>query len=90
MGKIVRINMSVLTRMEYSLDVEVPEDATDSELQEFSNELYDLTEGSEFTEDPDFWEKGSVWCDADIEDLEDADKKFVRDEEGNLIEKNKD
>lgn len=56
--KIVRVNLSALTRAEWSALVEIPADAPEDRIDELADRFYDGIDGSEFTPDPEFWEKG--------------------------------
>ena len=58
--KLVQVNLAALTRVEWSALVRVPRGA---DLQEVTDRFYDYLEGSEFTSDPHFWEKGDCWAD---------------------------
>jgi len=68
MAKKVRIkfHLAALTRMvfDFEEEVEVEEGQLLSEqtLIEMANERYDATDGSEFEQDYDFWEKGACWA----------------------------
>lgn len=68
--KIVRITVSALTRVEYSTTVEVPADAPTDELEDLAEKIYQETDGGEFQEDPDYWERGS----RQIEDVDEHDQ----------------
>lgn len=57
----VRLNLSALTRLEFTKEVEVPDDTSDSKLQDMVNDLWSETDGGEFWEDPDFFEKGTCY-----------------------------
>ncbi len=57
--KKVRLFVSALTRVEYSEVVEVADDITDEELSELTDDLYESTDGGEFHQDNDYWERGS-------------------------------
>lgn len=54
----VRINLAAITRMEYSEEIEVPDDTTDAKLDDLLEERYDKVDGGEYTDDNDYWEKG--------------------------------
>jgi len=60
----VRIHLSAITRLELTLEKEVPEsvagDAT--ALQDMANEAWQDSDGSDFTEDPDYFERGHCWA----------------------------
>lgn len=57
----IRINLAALTRKEYSFEMEVPDGSTDSDLEEAVRSAYEDTDGTEFTEDNEYWEKGHCW-----------------------------
>ena len=57
----IRINLSALTREEYSKEVEVPDDTSDADLDRIVTLAYEVCDGSEFTEDNEYWEKGNCW-----------------------------
>ncbi len=65
--KKVRVRLAALTRVEYSCVLEVP-----ANYPEFAGELVDHfyadVEGSEYNEDPDFWEKGHCF----VEEVKDG------------------
>ncbi|MPQ69442.1 hypothetical protein [Pseudomonas sp. MWU12-2323] len=60
--KNVRINLSAFKRVEYSEVIQVPINTTDDELQELANRRYTEVDGGEFSEDPDYWDAGTVEC----------------------------
>jgi hypothetical protein len=62
-----RINLSALTRVEYSIEVDVPVDADEDELVRW---VYDLVDGDDFTPDTYYWERGSCY----IEPCEEKDE----------------
>ena len=57
----IRINLAALTRMEYSKEVEVPDDITEGELEDMVSKAYVDTDETEYTEDNEYWEKGHCW-----------------------------
>ena len=57
----VTLCVSALTRMEFSKDIEVPDNTTDEELNDMAEQLYEDTDSSSFTEDLDYWERGSSY-----------------------------
>ncbi len=60
--KRVRISLSALTRVEFTRELEVNSSIADDPeaLQELANRIYEDTDGGEYTDDPHYWEKGSV------------------------------
>jgi len=58
-SKIVRVTVSAMTRLEYSVLVRVPANATDEQLEGLVGKVYDDTDGSEYWADPDYFERGS-------------------------------
>jgi|APSaa5957512493_1039668.scaffolds.fasta_scaffold00128_9 hypothetical protein len=62
MGQRVRIRLSAFTRVEFVKEVEV-DDATANNpqaLQDLAQRVWDETDGGEFFDDTDYWEKGSI------------------------------
>ena len=59
----VRLNLAALTRVEFSKEVEVPDGTTPHELDDMVRDLWDNTDGGEFWDDPDYFEKGHCWWD---------------------------
>ena len=64
--KLVRVNLAALTRKEWSGLVRVPVEIVD--LWEVTDRVYDYLDGSEFTTDNEFWEKGDCYADDAITD----------------------
>lgn len=62
--KRIRVNLAALTRVEYSKVISVPDDFSEDELTRLVDSVYDTTDGSEFWDDNEFWEKGS--CNWDV------------------------
>ena len=60
----VKLCISALTRVELTKVVKVTADvaADPDALQALAEELYDVTDGSEFTRDETYWEKGTVYA----------------------------
>jgi hypothetical protein len=57
--KRVRVTVSAMTRMEYSTVVEVPADTSHQALEDLAEQIYQDTDGSEYADDPEYWERGS-------------------------------
>ena len=60
----VKLCISALTRVELTKVVKVTANvaADPDALQALAEELYDVTDGSEFTRDETYWEKGTVYA----------------------------
>jgi len=58
----VRISLSAFTRVSYEVVVEVDEAVANSpqKLQDLANRTWDETDGGDFVDDADYWEKGTV------------------------------
>lgn len=59
--KKVRIELSALTRVEYTEVLEVPADMTDEELDALVDQRYNEIDDSEYFDDPHFWERGDSY-----------------------------
>lgn len=58
--KKIRVKLAAFTRVEWcSLPIDVPADATDAQINELVNRFYDDIEGSEYEDDPDYWERAT-------------------------------
>lgn len=69
--KLVQVQLSAMTRVEYTEVVEVPADITQEELNELVNERYRHVDGGDFISDPEYWERGT--CEAvDAEESNEA------------------
>ena len=79
--KQIIIQYSVLTRVEYAESLIVPEDMTDQELLEVSDQRYADLDGGSFTDDPDYWERGSTTINHDCAGMT-PEAKLVRTAEG--------
>ena len=53
----IRVNLSALTRVEWSGVVEVPDDTTEAEIEELTARVCDVVSGTEYTDDVDFWDE---------------------------------
>ena len=82
MSKLVRVNLAALTRLEYSCIVEVPDDY--DRMDELATDVYERTDGSEFTEDGMYWERGNCYVEPAGKNPNIEDSKFVVDEHGYL------
>ena len=56
--KMVQVTLGALIRMEYVETLRVPADITEGELAELGGLRYAQTDGGEFSQDPDYWERG--------------------------------
>jgi len=63
--KKVRVNLSALTRMEWSAIVEVPITLDADDLDTVARNFYDKIDAGEWHDDPDYWERGEQHCDTD-------------------------
>lgn len=61
--KKVQIKLAVITRQEYCEEVDVPIEFDSSDLNDLANETYSVCDGSEFSEDQEYWEKGDCSVD---------------------------
>ena len=57
----VRMHLAALTRVELSVDIEVPDGTSEEVLDTLLAEAYDDADGDAFREDTEFWEKGSCY-----------------------------
>jgi len=48
--------------MECTKEIEVPDDTKESAFPDIARKTYDETDGTEFTEDHEYWERGDCWC----------------------------
>jgi len=58
--KYVEIRLSVLTRVEYTEVLEVPENLDQNELENLADQRYHDVDAGSFCDDPDYWERGST------------------------------
>lgn len=79
--KQIVIQYSVLTRLEFAESLIVPKDMTDQELLEVSDQRYADLDGGSFTDDPDYWERGSTTINHDCAGMT-PQAKLVRTAEG--------
>ncbi|MEE8058381.1 MAG: hypothetical protein V3T17_11185, partial [Pseudomonadales bacterium] len=56
--KRVLINLSALTKMEYSEEIIVPVEFDEGTLNDLTNQAYRDLDASDFSEDAEYWEKG--------------------------------
>lgn len=68
--KLVTIRLAALTRVEYSEVVEVPKSFNDSDLEELAHSRFGDIDGDQFTDDPDYWERGYCYVDS-VDDADD-------------------
>lgn len=83
--KLIRVNLSALTRQEYSVLVRVPANMDEHDAMDVVNEVWDQTDDDEFQDDSEFWERGEG-CYADMAPTFDQDDKegYVFTEAGEL------
>lgn len=84
--KLVRINLAVLTRVEYSEVVEVPSDMTEEELEALVDQRYREVDGGEYWDDSEYWER-STSCGFAIENDSQAEvtKRLCREKNEFLV-----
>jgi len=70
--KNIRVKLAVLTRVEYSRVISVPDDFSENELDRLVDETYRNTDGGEYLDDPDYWEKGNCYWEAVDDDSEEV------------------
>ncbi len=58
----LRVHLSALTRVECEKVIEVPDDTKERDFPEIARREYDNTDGGDYTEDNDYWERGHCWC----------------------------
>jgi hypothetical protein len=57
----VKIYLAALTRVDYSEEIEVPDNTSDDELSDLVSRRYAEVEGGLYSDDGDYWEKGTCW-----------------------------
>jgi len=86
--RVVRVNLGALTRKEWSGLVRVPVEVVD--LWEVADRVYDYLDGSEFTTDLDYWEKGDCYTDDNVTDKDvDDGPIFQMDEDYQITKEEK-
>ena len=68
--KLVNIELAGLTRVCWGATVEVPADISKDDLDLLVEKFYDQTDGGEFHDDPEYWEKGECYWGEVYEDQE--------------------
>ena len=58
----LRVYLAALTRMEHTVDIEVPDNTPEHEFDAIARRVYDETDAEDFTEDYEFWERGNCYC----------------------------
>ena len=67
----ISIQLSALTRKEYTEILEIPADMSDDDIENLVGQRKDAIESDEYVEDRYFWERGdSVWEPADDMDID--------------------
>ena len=59
--KTIRINLSALTRQEFSAEVEVPEEFTHEDCLALVRMADDSVDGDQYREDVEYWERGDSY-----------------------------
>jgi hypothetical protein len=57
----VTIHLAALTRLYYDEEIEVPDKATDADLDKLVSDKYDEVDGGDYSEDLDWWERGECY-----------------------------
>lgn len=83
--KVVEIRLSAFTRVEYTEALEVPANMSADELNELVNQRYRDVDGSEYRDDPDYWEQASSYATPATGHVE-VTGKVVRTPDGFLVE----
>ena len=81
--RMVNVTLAAMTRVEYSAVVCVPDDATEEEIQELVNAMYARTDGSDFVDDPEYWERGNCYA-SSAEEQRNAQFQWSRSENGTM------
>lgn len=79
MAKLVRVNLAAITHVEWSATVRVPDGC---DLDELVRQFYDEIDGGEYTDDPDFREKGDCWANEEVQPEEGFDYDY---QDGEII-----
>ncbi len=82
--RLVTIELTAMTRVQYSASVSVPVDATDEEIDELVNAMYARTDGSDFVDDPDYWERGNCYASPAVDEPR-ADFQYSRCVDGAMV-----
>lgn len=68
--KEVTIVLSALTRVEYTRVLTVPDGITDDQLNDLVNKVWDETDGGEFSDDTEYFERGNCrWEESNVYSL---------------------
>ena len=65
----VRILLAAITRQEASVEVEVPDNISNEELDDLVKQTYDESESLDWTQDPEYWEKGHCYWVAPLDNV---------------------
>ena len=68
--KLIEVRLRALTSLDYCEVVEVPADFTPHEIDQLVERRYDDVDGGAYSDDPDYWERGT--CYATAPDMPDA------------------
>lgn len=83
--KLVRILLGALTRVEYTTVVRVPATIRDDQLDAVVDKFYDDTDGTEFYDDNEFWDKGECRHEPlAADDNTEPEFEIALDEEGDI------
>lgn len=71
--KRIRVELSARARFTYTEVIEVPSCATDYEITNLIHRRYDEIDATDFTQDPEYWERGNQT----YEDCDDSDPQPI-------------
>ena len=57
----VTIHLAALVRLEYAETIEVPDDASDADLDALVEMKYDSVDGGEYRDDAEYWEQATCY-----------------------------
>lgn len=61
----IEVNLVAYTRMDYYKEIEVPDDATEAEIDAAARQVQENTDGGEYSSDNEYWDEQPVeWCKA--------------------------
>lgn len=59
----IEVNLVAYTRMDYYKEIEVPDDATEAEIDAAARQVQENTDGGEYASDNEYWAEQPVeWC----------------------------
>lgn len=53
----IKVNLVAYTRVDYYEEIDVPDTATDEEIDAIVQQVQERTDGGEYTEDNDYWDE---------------------------------